>query len=439
VAQSLGFLVPWLGLEEETPMHPTRREMVRLGLGTSAILACGPTVPTFLARSAGVLADDGPAAAKGRILVVVQLDGGNDGLNTVVPYRDDEYRKQRPKIQVSAGEVRQIDDHVGLHPALEGFSKLLEKQWLAIVQSVGYPNPNRSHFESMTIWQTARLNPDKAAPGWLARAIDHRPGPDGDAPGLHIHDAFPLPRALGGGRQVIPSLARLEQFRRRLGVPTGSHPAAQAEVLDRLAHQDRGEPGSLLQFVERCSLITYASSARLERLQQDNPATRPNYPDYYGLARRLQLIAQLIKAGLTTSIYYTHLDGFDTHSGQLEQHANLLRELGASLGAFLDDLEKSGESERILILVFSEFGRRLGENGSGGTDHGTAAPIFLLGRPVKTGLHGPYPDLTRLEDGDPQHSIDFRRVYATVLDGWLGVPHRDVLGADFEPLPLLRT
>jgi uncharacterized protein (DUF1501 family) len=394
----------------------------------------------FLARSATAMADEGPTAAKatGRILVVVQLDGGNDGLNTVVPYRDDEYRKRRPKLQVAAGEVRKIDDRVGLHPALEAFSKLLEQQRLAIVQSVGYPNPNRSHFESMTTWQTARLDPDAASPGWLARAIDRCPGPDGDAPGLHIHDAFPLPRALAGGRQVIPSLARLEQFRRRLGVPQGADPAGQAEALDRLARQARGEPGSLLQFVERCSLITYASSARLERLQSDQRSATPRYPDYYGLARRLQLIAQLIKAGLTTSIYYTHLDGFDTHSGQLQQHANLLRELGSSLAAFLDDLEKASESERVVVLIFSEFGRRLTENASAGTDHGTAAPVFLLGRPVKGGLLGPYPDLTRLDDGDPRHAIDFRGVYAALLDRWLGVPHREVLGATFDPLPVLR-
>jgi uncharacterized protein (DUF1501 family) len=237
---------------------------------------------------------------------------------------------------------------------------------------------------------------------------------------------------------VIPSLARLEQFRRRLGVPEAAGPAAQAEALDRLVRQERGEPGSLLQFVERCSLITYASSARLEHLRHDQSAARPNYPEFYGLARRLQLIAQMIQAGLTTAIYYTQLDGFDTHSGQLPQHANLLRELGASLAAFLGDLEKSGESDRVLVLVFSEFGRRPDENGSGGTDHGTAAPVFLLGRSVKPGLIGPYPDLTHLEDGDPRHAIDFRAVYAAVLDHWLRVPHRDVLGADFEPVPVVR-
>jgi uncharacterized protein (DUF1501 family) len=418
-------------------MHPTRREMLRLGLGSSALLACGPTVPLFLTRSASALADDRPSA-KGRILVVVQLDGGNDGLNTVVPYRDDEYRKRRPKLAIPAGEVKKVDDRIGLHPSLEPLAKLLEEQRLAIVQGVGYPNPNRSHFDSMAIWHTARTAVDKAAPGWLARAIDRRPGPDGDAPGLHIHESFPLPGALAGGRQVVPSMARLEQFRRRLGMPSGNEAAAQIEALDRLARQDRGESGSLLQFVERCSLITYASSARLERVQQDGSGARVEYPDFYGLARRLRLIAQLVKAGLSTPIYYTHLDGFDTHSGQLPQHANLLRELGASLKAFLDDLEKSGESERVLVLVFSEFGRRLGENGSGGTDHGTAAPVFLLGKPVKPGLHGAYPDLTRLEDGDPIHAVDFRRVYATLLDRWLEVPHRDVLGASFEPMGVLR-
>jgi uncharacterized protein (DUF1501 family) len=334
--------------------------------------------------------------------------------------------------------VKKVDDRIGLHPALEAFSKLLEQERLAIVQGVGYPNPNRSHFDSMAIWHTARTTVDKGAPGWLARAIDCQPERNGDAPGLHIHEAFPLPGALAGGRQVVPSMARLEQFRRRLGMPQGGDVAEQIEALDRLSRQARGEPGSLLEFVERCSLITYTSGARLERLQKDGSAAKADYPEFYGLARRLRLIAQLVKAGLSTPIYYTHLDGFDTHGGQLDRHASLLRELGSSLRAFLDDLKQSGDLERVLVLVFSEFGRRLEENDSGGTDHGTAAPVFLLGERVKAGLHGGYPDLTHLDDGDPIHSIDFRRIYATLLEEWLGVPQKEVLGAGFERMGVLR-
>ena len=251
-------------------------------------------------------------------------------MNTVVPYRDDEYRKRRPAIQIPAADVRKIDDRAGFHPSLDGFSKLLEQERLAIVQSVGYPNPNRSHFDSMAIWQTASLKMDKAAPGWLARAIDHRPAPQGDSVALHIHDAMPLPGALSGGQQVIPSLDRLEQFRRRLGVPGDAAPDIQVAALDELARQELGAPGSLLQFVERCSVITYASSARLSQLQKNQSADESSYPEFYSLARRLRLIAQLIKAGLSTAIYYTHLDGFDTHSSQLQQHAGLLRHLGSN-------------------------------------------------------------------------------------------------------------
>jgi uncharacterized protein (DUF1501 family) len=421
-------------------MDSTRREVLRLGLGSSTLLATGTTVPRFLARSAAALADTPAASMKGHILVVLQLDGGNDGLNTVIPYRDDAYRRARPRLQVLANEVKTIDDHVAFHPSLTDFARLLENQRLAIVQEVGYPNPNRSHFESMTIWQTARLVPDAATPGWLARALDHHAASGGDAPGLHVHDRFPLPRALAGGSQVLPSIERLDQFRRRIGAPDGAVAARQRESLDRLSRQQTGPPGSLLQFVERSTLITYASSARLEVLRDEaSTSTSAKYPTYYALAGRLRLIAQLIKADLTTTLYYTHLDGFDTHADQSRHHANLLGELGASVRAFLDDLDQAGAADRVLVLVFSEFGRRLAENASGGTDHGTAAPVFLLGKAVHPGLHGPYPDLEHLDDdGDPRFAIDFRRVYATLLDQWLSVPSAAALGGVFEPLPLLR-
>jgi uncharacterized protein (DUF1501 family) len=192
-----------------------------------------------------------------------------------------------------------------------------------------------------------------------------------------------------------------------------------------------------LQFVERSQVLTYASSARLENILKGRTDAAA-YPNGYGLANRLKLVAQLIKTGLTTPLYYTQLTGFDTHADQLGQHAALLQEVGASLQAFLDDLNKAGEGRRVMVLVFSEFGRRLAENASAGTDHGTAAPVFLLGAGVRAGLHGPYPDLEKLEDGDPKHAIDFRRVYASLLDGWLGCPAEKVLGEKFEPLEVVR-
>jgi uncharacterized protein (DUF1501 family) len=414
----------------------TRRELLRLGLGGSTVLASGTTVPTFLARTALALSEGPRRDTGGRTLVVVQLDGGNDGLNTVVPHGDDIYYKSRPKLALKAEELKPVDGHVGLHPALDDFAKLRDEGRLAVVQSVGYPNPNRSHFESMAVWHTARLRPGREEPGWLARAADAGPpAAVGDAPALHVA-AGALPQALRGGRQHVPSLATAEQFRRRLGLPGSVGADEQRAALDRIA--GRGEPvdNPLLQFVARSAVAAYASSARLE--QALGEADDAKYPEDYGLARRLRLIARLIRAGLTTPIYYTQLGGFDTHAEQVNRHSSLLREMGRSLRAFLNDLDRSDEGGRVALLVFSEFGRRLAENASAGTDHGTAAPVFLLGRPVQGGLYGPYPDLAHLEDGDPRHAIDFRQVYATVLESWLGLPAEAPLGGTFERLPLFR-
>ena len=412
-------------------MQPTRRDFFRLGLGSSALLACGATVPGFLARSASA------PAPKDRVLVVLELSGGNDGLNTVVPYGDGDYRKYRPKIHVPANTLHKIDAHIGLHPALGGLARLLEKRQLAIVQSVGYPNPNRSHFRSMSIWQTARSSPSGDTPGWLSRYLGRRPtAAGGDAAALHI-SIVQLPQALADRQVRVPSLVNLEQVRRRLGFPDGPGAHEQRAALDYVSSRVSGEPAAHLQFLQRTSLITYASSARLEEVLRRGASSTSPYPEF-GLAQRLRLIAQLIKAGLTTSIYYTQLDGFDTHLNQVGTQPALLQEAGDSLRAFLDDLSQAGDGKRVLVLVFSEFGRRLAENASGGTDHGTAAPVLLLGGAVRPGPHGPYPNLHDLEDGDPKHAIDFRRVYATVLDQWLGCRSDKVLGETFTHLPLLQ-
>jgi uncharacterized protein (DUF1501 family) len=417
-------------------MQPTRRDFLRLGLGTSTLLAYGTTVPAFLARSAAAL--PASAGAKGNVLIVLQLDGGNDGLNTVIPYADPEYQKSRPKLRVLKDQLHKIDDHIGLHGSLGGFDKLLHQHRLAVVQSVGYPNPNRSHFESMAIWHTAHLDAKADTPGWLARSIDVRPPAVGrDVAALHVSESL-LPQALAGGQRQVPSLTSLEQFRRRLGMPNGPAADQQRAALDRIAAEPHGGADSLLQFVERSTVLTYTSSARLEGVLKGQTGGA-GYPEGYGLAQRLRLIARLIQAGLSTSIYYTRLGSFDTHSGQQYTHANLLREMGDSLHAFLEDLNASGDGHRIVVLIFSEFGRRLRENASAGTDHGTAAPVFLLGPRVRPGVHGPYPNLRDLDDGgDPRHAIDFRRLYATVLDRWLGCPSEKVLAGKFAHLPVVQ-
>jgi uncharacterized protein (DUF1501 family) len=417
-------------------MQPTRRDLLRFGFGSATLLACGNVVPRFIARSATALAGEA-GKSKGRVLVILELTGGNDGLNSVVPYADDVYHASRPKLHFTKEQVRKIDDHVGLHPALRGFDDLLQAQQLAVVQSVGYPNPNRSHFESMAIWHTADLKPTGNTPGWLARGLDCKPVAAGtDVPALHV--GAELPQALAGGERHVPSVASLEQFRRRLNVPESAGAAEQRTALDQIGGESRGSAGSLLQFVERSTLLTYASSARLESVVGKGGGAT-GYPDSYGLAQRLKLVAQLVKAGLTTSLYYTHLGGFDTHANQAATHDSLLREVGDSLKAFFDDLKKANSSDRVLVLVFSEFGRRLAENGSAGTDHGTAAPVFVLGSAVKPGAHAPYPNLKDLDaGGDPKHAIDFRQVYATLLDDWLDCPSEKVLGEKFAHLPLIR-
>jgi uncharacterized protein (DUF1501 family) len=282
-------------------MNSTRREFLRLGLGSCTLLACGTSVPGFLAQSA--LAMPSGDKSTGRVLVVLELNGGNDGLNTVVPYGDDAYRKHRSKLQIATGSLHKVDDHIGLHPSLGGLSELLKNRKLAIVQSVGYPNANRSHFESMAIWQTATLDPDAHTAGWLNRGVGRRSAvAEGDGSAMHIGDTE-LPRALSGDALTVPSLTRLDQVNRRLGVPERAGAAAQRAALDRIAGLPRGAAGSHLQFIQRSQVVTFASSARVEEiLRGGKPDRAADYPDA-GLAQRLKLVAQLIKAGLSTSIY----------------------------------------------------------------------------------------------------------------------------------------
>jgi uncharacterized protein (DUF1501 family) len=415
-------------------MASNRRGFLKTSLASSTLVAMGATtVPEFLGRSARAAIAVRPNE---RILVVVQLLGGNDGLNTVVPHGIDGYNRGRRTLRIGSSQVHKVTAEIGLHPAMGGLAKLLEKGRLNIVQGVGYPNPDRSHFRSMEIWESARTEYDAKAleTGWLGRALDHKGRkPGDDPPAMHVGGRS-LPQALRSLKTEVPALESLESYKLRL---TGSDPERKAErsALNEVAAAMRKADDPLLGFIRQTTLSAYESSSRLEQVAPK--AGGPKYPNF-GLARRLETVAQMIKAGFGTRIFYTSLDGFDTHANQLGTHAALLTELSDSIAAFHDDLAAAGHSDRVVVLTFSEFGRRVQENASLGTDHGAAAPVFLVGPVAKPGLVGAHPSFDDLDDGDLKYHTDFRRIYASLLADWLDCPPQSVVGAGFPPLPLVR-
>ena len=421
-------------------MHvlPSRRSFLKQSLGSASLVALAPAIPQFLMSASARAAE----ASGETVLVVVQLSGGNDGLNTLVPYADDAYLKGRPSLKVAKETVRRIDDHVGLHPSMEGMSKLLENGQLGIVQGVGYPNPDRSHFSSMDVWHTADREtantgmmsgsgPGARATGWIGRCLDVQSlgGAGGDLPGLHLGTGSNrLPLALVGDDVRVASVQALEGFKLEDGDDARLRAAVEAAAAAR-----RGTGDDLISFLQRSTLSALQSSQQVQESLKSY-STDVAYPDS-GLARRLKTVAQLIDAGRGTRVYYLELDGFDTHANQAAAHAALLTELSGALAAFAQDLDKHGHGKRVLTMTFSEFGRRVRENASQGTDHGAAAPMFLAGGRVKPGLLGKHPSLTDLDnEGDLRFTTDFRSVYAGVLEHWLGVRSASVLGPGFAPM-----
>jgi uncharacterized protein (DUF1501 family) len=399
---------------------------------TTGLISLAPQVPRFLTDTAAFGAETaGPGE---RILVVVQLSGGNDGLNTVIPFKDERYIKARPSLKFDENSVLTIDADTGFHPSLKGFAMLLEAQQISIVQGVGYPNPNRSHFESMDIWHTARneVGGDRTA-GWIGRGLDSRQEdwnrtPDPGA--LHLGDEV-QPLALLARAVPVPSIRSLDQFQLDLG----GNPALRQSI-ESAAGASRRDASDLLRFVQTRTTSALEVSRRIEAAAKDYK-TPVAYPET-GLARKLKQAAQLIDAGLSTRVYYVALDGFDTHSQQADAHSGLLLQLGDALAAFAEDLQTHGHLDRVTTLVFSEFGRRLEENASQGTDHGAAAPVFLIGSKVKPGLVGKHPSTTDLEDGDVKFAVDFRSVYASLLTQWLNWPAAAILGGEFQPAEVLK-
>lgn len=369
-------------------------------LQNASLISLAPSVPAFLPRAnAGLNRKDN----NGKILVVLQLSGGNDGLNTVIPFADERYAKHRPKLKIANDRVIKVNDSIGLHPQLKPMAELLDDGRLSIVQGVGYPNPNRSHFESMDIWHTARLKKgDRTGHGWLGRMIDanRKPAEDTSPDAVFVGDSE-IPVALRGRRANSISLNSENELRLFASV---AQPKTSSSDDD------------LTSFIRQTVDSSYIAA---KQFAENAPvAGDSSYPNSR-LGRKLQLLSRMIKLGGSTQIFYVSQGGYDTHSDQLGRHDNLLRELSRGVAAFMEDMQNSKLADRVLMLSFSEFGRRVTENASVGTDHGTAGPVFVAGPVSNPGLIGSHPSLDDLDQGDLKMTTDFRSIYANVLSKWL--------------------
>lgn len=336
---------------------------------------------------------------KKQTLVVVQLNGGNDGLNTFIPYQDPLYYQLRKAIGIPEAQViKAAEGGMGFHPSMKGFAELMQKGHLSVIQNVGYPMPNRSHFRSQEIWQTGGASNQYLNEGWLGRYLDLNAKAEINPGALNL-DAIDALSLKGKNTHAITLLdpSRFEQQLKRLKNSPNTQSTGNAQI----------------DFVRNLMMESVEGSKEIQTALDKTATNQPTYPST-ALARNLQWIARMIKGELATPVYYTSLGGFDTHAGQLNKHKQLLGELSESLHAFNTDMHTSGIADEVTVLVFSEFGRRVKDNGSG-TDHGTAAPVFVLSTGNKKHIVGENPNLHDLDNGDLKYRIDFRSVYSSLL------------------------
>ncbi len=398
-------------------MEITRRGFLR---GAGALGLC--MVPRVFLAAAEQMA----AGGAGGTLVVLQLTGGNDGLNTLIPFEDPAYFAARPALAQKKSEVLALsncgDRPLAFHPRMTAMRDLWEKGWVAVVPGVGYPNPDRSHFRSMDIWHSACPEREGVENGWLGRTLERSATRMG---ALHVGETA-LPPAFHG-RQSVPSLENID-FLDFLATERGTRVR---RMMGDLNERERSGSREIARGVARETL------AHLDKLLEiRGQATPVEYPQS-ALGNRAKLVGQLIAAGFPCRVYYLSQDGYDTHARQQDAHGALLAELSEAIAALFRHLDRLGRTREVTLLVFSEFGRRVAENGSLGTDHGAAAPLFVVSGRARGGVHGAYPSLTDLDEGDLRHGVDFRRIYSELIERVLGVAPRAVLGGDFAPLGVL--
>ncbi|MHC2991831.1 twin-arginine translocation pathway signal [Pontibacter sp. HJ8] len=394
----------------------SRRDFIKVSALASGMLL----VPNFLhgLDKQGVPLLPG---SNGKRLIVIQLTGGNDGLNTVVPYRNDLYYKARPSLAIPAGKVLTLDKGLGLNPAMEKLRLLYDQGHVAVLNSVGYPDPDRSHFRSMDIWHSGSASQEYLTTGWLGRYLDNLPGDVAPHAAIEVDDLLSL--ALKGDRHTGLSVQDVQRF----------YQASNNAFLKKAA-SEHTHAHAHIDYLYNTLIGTQQSAAYLQEKVKVYRSGQV-YPKGE-FANNLKTIAELIASGVESRVYYASLSGFDTHVRQAGQQGRLLREFSEGIYSLVQDLKQHNEFDHTLIMVFSEFGRRVEQNASNGTDHGTANNLFLIGGGLKrAGIYNEAADLQHLEQGDLRYCIDFRNVYATLLQNWLQADAGTILGAGAQVLP----
>jgi len=393
----------------------TRRQFIQISSLASAALF----LPRFLKAQSKISLFNG--SIEGRKIIVVQLSGGNDGLNTIVPYRNDVYYRMRPVIGLKPDRLLTINDELAFNNALEGFKNIYDNGGMCILNNVGYPNPDRSHFRSMDIWQTASNSDEVLTNGWIGRYLDANCAQcDKASMAIEVDDMLSL--ALKGDRvkgmavkdpQRLFSSSTEPYFKSMSQSKAGTN-----ESLDYLVN-------IMTETIDNAQYIYQRSKIYKSTIEYPNTS----------IGKDIKTIAELIISGIDTKIFYISHGSFDTHVNEIDQQGRLLRELGDAVAALVKDLKINNRFNDVMLMTFSEFGRRVAENASGGTDHGTANNVFVVGGSLhQKGIYNKAPDLTFLQDGDLKHDIDFRQVYNTLLTNWMGVNGDKILGRKFETL-----
>ena len=397
-----------------------RRDFLRnTALASGAFL-----VPAFL-KPIEALAQGNLTGNKN--LVIIQLSGGNDGLNTIIPFGNDIYYQKRKTIAINQQDIIKLNDMQGLNPSLSALKEIYDHGWMGIINSVGYPNPDRSHFRSMDIWQTASASDEFLTTGWIGRYLDSN-CQDIKNPYTAIEVDDTLSLAMKGAKMkgiAVQDPNKLYQTTREPFFKDLVH-----------GHGDANLNEDNLGYLYKTMIETYSSADYIQKTSKTYNVTA-EYPAT-PLGNQLKTVSKFINSGLQTRVYYLSLSGFDTHAGQQNQQGRQLKIYGDAVAAFVKDLKQTNKLDDTLVMTFSEFGRRVEQNASNGTDHGTANNILVYGGKLKkAGIYNNAPDLTQLDNGDLKYQIDFRDVYATLLDKWLNVNNGQILNKGFSGLEFI--